>query len=229
VQAKSTSEPEPRKPRPYHSTRRAQQAAGTRSAILAAARELFVSQGYARTTVGHIARRAEVAVDTVYATIGRKPAVLRQVLETALSGTDEVVPAEHRDYVTRVRASPTARGKITEYVTGLVAVQARLAPVFLALRDAAMSDPESAANWRAIANRRAANMRLFTADLRSTGELRQDLNDDDVADILWSMNSSEYWVLLVGERGWSEGRFASYLIDAWARLLLADPRASSTT
>jgi len=131
--------------RRYHSPRRAQQAAATRSAILASARELFVSQGYAATTVSDIARRAQVAVDTVYATIGRKPAVLRQVLETALSGTDEVVPADQRDYVARVRAAPTARAKITEYVTGLVAIQARLAPVFLALRDAGSTDADSAA------------------------------------------------------------------------------------
>ena len=35
------------------------------------------------------------------------------------------------------------------------------------------------------------------------------------------MNGTEYWVLLVGERGWRAERFATYLIDAWSRLLLA--------
>ena len=34
------------------------------------------------------------------------------------------------------------------------------------------------------------------------------------------MNSPEYWVLLVGERGWTHRRFATYLVDAWARVLL---------
>ena len=63
-------------------------------------------------------------------------------------------------------------------------------------------------------------MRDFAADLRSTGELREDLTDSDVADIIWSMNSSEYWVLLVGERGWTAERFGAFLIDAWYRLLL---------
>jgi AcrR family transcriptional regulator len=213
----------PDRVRRYHSPRRAQQAAATRSAILASARELFVSQGYAATTVGDIARRAQVAVDTVYATIGRKPAVLRQVLETALSGTDEAVPADERDYVARVRAAPTARRKIAEYVSGLVAIQARLAPVFLALRDAGSTDTDSAAAWREIADRRATNMLRFAADLRATGELRDDLTDRQVADIVWSMNGPEYWVLLVDERRWSHDQFAGYLIDAWSRLLLRDP------
>src|SRR5881628_145973 len=85
-------------PRHYHSPRRAEQAAATRGAVLDAAREAFVSNGYAATTVADIARRARVAVDTVYATVGRKPALLREVLEAAISGTDDAVPAADRDY-----------------------------------------------------------------------------------------------------------------------------------
>jgi AcrR family transcriptional regulator len=206
--------------RSYHSPRRAEQAAATRGAVLAAAREAFVSNGYAGTTVADIARRARVAVDTVYTTVGRKPALLREVLETAISGTDQAIPAEDRDYVARVRAAPTASAKIETYARAVVGIQARLAPVFLALRDAATTDPDSATLWTEITERRARNMRDFAADLRSTGELRPDLSDDDVADIVWSMNGPEYWVLLVGERGWSPERFGDHLADAWTRVLL---------
>jgi hypothetical protein len=35
-------------------------------------------------------------------------------------------------------------------------------------------------------------MREFAADLRSTGELRTDLTDREVADIIWTMNGPEY-------------------------------------
>lgn len=209
--------------RTYHSPRRAQQAAQTRAAILAAARSLFVDQGYARTTIADVARAAGVAVDTVYAAIGRKPALLREVLETALSGTDEVVPGPERDYAARVRAATSARDKIAAYVSGLVPLQTRLAPVFLALRDAGASDADSAATWQQIAERRGRNMLLFAADLRTTGELRDDLTDQDVADIVWSMNGSEYWVLLVSGRGWTPERVGAHLTDAWTRLLLRDP------
>src|SRR3954447_3993933 len=72
----------------YHSPRRADQALATRRAVLEAARDLFVRKGYLQTTVADIAREARVAVDTVYAAVGRKPAILREVLETAISGTD---------------------------------------------------------------------------------------------------------------------------------------------
>src|SRR5690349_3233958 len=209
--------------RRYHSPRRAEQALATRRAVLDAARDLFVRKGYLATTVADIAREARVAVDTVYATVGRKPALLREVLETAISGTDQAVPAEQRDYVARVRAAPTAAGKIEAYVSGLVELQPRLAPVYLALRDAAATDPDSAALWREISGRRARNMRAFAADLRATGELRTDLSDDEIADIVWSMNGPEYWTLLVSDRGWSAEQFGHHLPEAWQRLFLADP------
>jgi len=162
----------------------------------------------------------------VYATLCRKPALLREVVETAISGGDQAVPAEQRNYVARVRAATTARGKIEAYVAGLVDIQPRLAPVYLALRDAAATDADSAALWSEISGRRAANMRLFAADLRSTGELRPDLPDDEVADVVWSMNGPEYWTLLVVDRGWEPERFAAVLVDAWTRLLTttAHPR-----
>jgi AcrR family transcriptional regulator len=208
--------------RRYHSPRRVEQAALTRRAILAAARTLFVSKGYLATTVADIAREARVAVDTIYATVGRKPELLREVLETALSGTDHVVPGKQRDYVVRSRAAPSAREKFEAYIDGLVKIQSRLAPIFLAMRDAATRDVDSAALWTEISERRARNMRDFAADLRTTGELREDLSDDEVADIIWSMNAAEYWALLVGDRGWTHERFAAFLNDAWTRMFLAE-------
>ena len=212
--------------RGYHAPRRAAHAAATRHAVLAAARELFVSRGYTATSVAEIATRAGVSVDTIYATVGRKPILLRELVETALSGTDQAVPAIQRDYVIRVGQAATAREKIEIYAGAIGGIQQRLGPVFLALRDAAISDPDCAALWRRISQRRAANMRLFAADLRSTGQLRPDLSDDEVADIVWSMNAAEYWVLLVHDRGWSPGRFTTWLADAWTRLLIdAESRA----
>jgi len=206
-------------PRRYHSPRRAEQAVATRHAVLDAARELFIGKGYLATTVADVARQARVAVDTVYATVGRKPALLRAVLEAAISGSDQAVPAEQRDYVVRVRSASSGRAKIELYVAGLVELQPRLAPVYLALRDAAATDAESAALWAEISGRRAANMRLFAADLRGTGDLRPDLSDDDVADLVWSMNGPEYWNLLVTDRGWPPDRFAALLVDVWTRYL----------
>jgi AcrR family transcriptional regulator len=213
--------------RRYTSALRAEQAAATKRAVLAAARELFAEHGYAATSVAAIAARAGVAVDTLYAAVGRKPVILRQLLETAISGTDDEVPALERAYVGRVRAAPSAAEKIALYAAAIAQLGVRLAPVHLALAEAALSDPECAALRAEISARRAANMRLFAADLRAAGGVRDDLTDDQVADIVWSMNASEYRALLVGERGWTAEEFGVYLADAWTRLLLEPSKGIS--
>ncbi|MBD1537694.1 TetR/AcrR family transcriptional regulator [Arthrobacter sp. S13_S34] len=206
--------------RRYHSPRRREQAAATRDAILAAAREMFVTEGYARSTVADIGRRAGVAVDTIYAAVGRKPDLLRAVVESAISGTGQAVPAEERDYVRRLRRAATAAEKISIYADALVRIQPRLAPVYAALRDAAVTDGDCDALWKQISERRAANMRKFIDDLASTGELRNDRPAAELADMVWSMNGPEYWLLLVDQRGWTPAQFAAWLADAWGRLLL---------
>ena len=206
--------------RRYHSPRRREQAAATRDGILAAARELFVTEGYARTTVADIGRRAGVAVDTIYAAVGRKPDLLRAVVEAAISGTGQAVPAEERDYVRRLRQAATASEKISIYADALARIHPRLAPVYAALRDAAGTDGDCDALWKQISERRAANMRKFIDDLGSTGELRNDRPAAELADVVWSMNGPEYWLLLVDQRGWTPAQFAAWLADAWGRLLL---------
>jgi AcrR family transcriptional regulator len=208
-------------PRPYHAPQRAERAATTRRAVVSAAHELFTTQGYSATTVGQIAERAGVAVDTLYAVVGRKPVLLREVVETAVSGEGGPVPAEQRGYVRAVRAAATAGEKIDLYAAALARSGPRVAPLFLALRDAAARDATCAALHTEITERRAANMRLFAADLRATGELRPDLSDDEVADIVWSMNAADYYALLVHRRGWTPQRYGAFLADAWKRLLLS--------
>jgi AcrR family transcriptional regulator len=207
--------------RHYHSPRRIERAGATRHAVLTAARELFVGNGYAATTVAEIADRAGVSVDTVYATVGRKPALLRELVETAVSGTGQAVPAEQRDYVTRIHAAAAAREKLTIYAFAITEIQQRLAPVFLALRAAATTDSDCANLWAEIADRRATNMLTFATELRQTGQIRDDLTDTHIADIIWSMNAAEYWALLVQQRSWTPTEFAHWLTDAWTRVLLA--------
>ncbi len=208
--------------RKYDNARREEQAARTRHEIITAARSLFVDQGYARTTVAQIAERAGVNVDTVYTSVGRKPDLMRELVESAISGRDEAVPAEEREYVQRLHASTSAAEQLQIYADAITLIQQRLAPTFLALRDAALVDEDCRALWRQISERRAANMRRMAAAMRATGELRADLSDDEVADIIWSMNAAEYWDLLVTQRGWSPEQFRDWVLDAWTRALLAD-------
>jgi AcrR family transcriptional regulator len=206
--------------RRYDATRRREAAARTRSAILDAARELFTERGYTATPVTAIAERAGVALDTVYASVGRKPELARLLIEAAISGTGQAVPAEQRDYVRAVRTAPDAAAKIATYAAAVTAIAPRLAPVLGIIQQAARAEPELSRLWDQIAERRAANMRRFVADLATAAPLR--LDRDQAADIVWATNSAEMYQLLVGQRGWSPQRYERFLADTWHRLLFAD-------
>jgi len=206
--------------RRYRSTVRTQQAARTRQSVLVAARDLFEAQGYEGTSVAAIAERAGVSVDTVYAAAGRKPELLLAAVDMTLGSTTEPVPAQERDYVVAIREAPTARDKIEVYAAALGRLMPKVVPLLETLAQAAAGDPECARVRDAIAERRAANMRLFAADLRATGELRSDLTDEEVADIVWAMNSADYYALLVHARGWTAERYGRHIADAWRRVLL---------
>jgi AcrR family transcriptional regulator len=204
--------------RRYDASRRQEAAARTRQAILEAALQLFTDRGYAATPMTAVAEHAGVALDTVYAAVGRKPELARLLIETAISGGTEAIPAEERDYVQAIRAAPDAGSKITIYAAAMRAIAVRLGPVLGILQQAALTEPELAGLWQEIAARRAANMRRFAADLAGVSALRMEA--DEAADIIWATNAPELYQLLTAQRGWTPDRYERFLADAWRRLLL---------
>jgi AcrR family transcriptional regulator len=214
------------KRRKYDASRRRRAAEQTRAAVLGAARELFTTRGYARTSVLDIARLAGVSVDTLYATVGRKPQLLLAVHDMVLAGADVPLDAEQRDYVQRVRAAPSAEQKIAVYADALAELLPRTVPLLNSLRAAGESDPACRDIYAELIERRSRNMRLFAADLRATGQLRDDLDDDTVADIVWSMNAPEYYSL-IRSRGWTPQQYARILREVWTRTLLRGDKAGS--
>ena len=213
--------------RAYHSTFRSKSAKATRESIIKSARAIFLEKGYAATTMSAIALAAGTALDTVYATVGKKPALFRLLIETAISGTNTAVPVAERAYVRAIRAEADAAVKLRLYAAALGRIQPRLAPLLRVLQGAASLDRELRTLWQTISQRRADNMRLLARNLAATGRLRSGLYQSKVADIIWSMNSPEFCQLLVEQRGWSIKEYERWLGDAWIQLLL-EPRASST-
>jgi AcrR family transcriptional regulator len=208
------------KSRPYDSRRRQAQSTNTRQRILDAARHLILDRGYRATTIGAVAAEAGVSVDTIYALVGRKPVILRELIEQAISGTDHAVEAEEREYVTAMRAEPEPAKKLAIYARAVCTIQTRMAPLFLALRDASSTEVEAERVWKDISERRAANMGKLVRDVADPGGLRAGVSLDDAADVVWAMASSELYVMLTAERGWSPAHYEGWLADTWCRLLL---------
>lgn len=211
------------KSRSYDNAGRESQSAETRQRIVEAARRLMVEKGYRGTTIAAVAERAGVHVDTVYQLVGRKPVLLRELIEQAISGTTGAIAAEDRDYVRAMAREPDPARKLDIYAGAIRHIQARMAPLLLALRDASSTEPDAARVWREISERRAANMRKLAQELAAAGGLRPGLSVDEAADVIWATNSPEVYVLLTTERGWTPERYEGWLADTWHRLLLPAP------
>lgn len=214
--------PTQRKTRTYDGSQRRAAAEQTRERVIGAARVLFVERGYAATPVSEIAQAAGVSVDTVYATAGRKPQLLLTVVDMVLASSPRPLPAAERDYVRAVRGADSARDKLATYAAALARLMPTVAPLLLALRDAGLTDADCADTWQHVVERRARNMLDLAADLRATGQVRDDLGDQQVADLIWSTNSPE-WFTAYTSRGRSPEQYAETLADLWTRTLLAAP------
>lgn len=214
--------PDDVKARSYRSPVRTAQAAATRQRILDAARALLEAQGYEATSVTALAEAAGVSVDTLYTAVGRKPQIVLAVIDDLLGGEQ----AAQRAYVREIQAEPSAVGKVAVYAQAASQLVPRIAPLQDALRKAGESDAACATAWRALTQRRARNMLQFAQELRGTGDLRPDLGDRQVADIIWSTNASEFWGLFQ-QRGWTPQEYGAFLADMWTRMLLVDGVRSS--
>jgi AcrR family transcriptional regulator len=206
--------------RRYDASRRQAAAIQTRRAIAAAARDLFIARGYAGTTMAAIAEAAGVSHETVYAIFGPKPALFRHLVEIALSGADEPIPALEREIVRQVRAEPDPRRMIDLFAHSIRLLHERLAPLFIILSEGARTDPDLKALADELSSRRVGHMRVLVADLAAKGGLRADLSPEMAADVIWAMNSSEFYLLCAHDRGWPPETFERWLADAWKRLLL---------
>lgn len=213
-------------PRGYDSSRRREASGETRTAILAAARALLIERGYHSTTVADIASAAGVHIDTVYRLVGRKPVLLRELVEQAISGTDRAVAADDREEVIAIKAATDPAVKVALYARAVRAVHERLAPLLRSLRDAAVTDSEASVVWHEISERRASNMRRFIDDVRKAGGLREGLSIGVAADTVWLTNSVEVYVMLTDQRGWSSEAYEAWLVDLWSRYLLPPERHS---
>src|SRR5260221_6295713 len=82
-------------PRRAATQARGEQARRTRRAIVTAAHDLFLAQGYAATTIDGIAEAAHVSRRTVFNSVGGKVALLKLALDWPLSGTTNPLPRTH--------------------------------------------------------------------------------------------------------------------------------------
>lgn len=206
--------------RPYRSALREEGARRTRRAVTAAAAELFVSQGYATTSLADVAVRAGVARPTVFAAFGSKAALLRQVLDEALAGDDDPVPVAERPWFRPVWEARTADAVLDAYASVCTIIGERAGRVFEVVRRAADTAPEIAELWAQTRDNRLAGARMVLDHLGTVGRLGPEVAPDRAVDRLWLLNDPAHFTALVQERGWTAEEYRGWLAAAMKAALL---------
>lgn len=134
--------------------------ARTETAILDAAQDLFLAQGYVPTTLAQIGERAGVATRTVFVRFGSKVALFRRVIDRALAGDDEPIDVAHRPRTQDALTAPTLAQRLDALIDVTTGIMQRAAALFDVAAQAEGLEPELADAWQA--GRRA------TADLAAS-------------------------------------------------------------
>jgi AcrR family transcriptional regulator len=204
--------------RRYDGSARRRRALESRAAILSAAQEHFLARGYAATTLGSIAERAAVSVETIYKAFGNKAGLLRAVHDQALIG-DEPVPAYQRaDAHGATHEDP--RDLVEAWGRLVGEVMPRVAPILLLVRAAAATAPEVEGLWRALEDRRLERMGENARHLADRGQLRDGCTWERAREVLWAYTSPELFERLVLRQGWTPEEYGRFVAVGIAGTIL---------
>jgi AcrR family transcriptional regulator len=210
----------PVKPSPRN---RRDRALETRRKILRAAEAEFRANGYFATPMTAIAKRAGVAVQTVYFVFHTKAELLSAAFDATVLGDRNPMPPEQSEWWRQLSTAPDARAALAAFVVGNGEILRRASPLAEVVRAAAPSDPEAAhvhdhhERLRAEAYGRAIEL------IGAGGALRPDVTVEQATDVLLTLAGPATYLAFTRDRGWSHSRFLTWTGAALAELLLAAP------
>jgi len=199
--------------RRYDASSRRAAAAATRERICAAAEELFVRDGYARTSVRAVAQAAGVAEATIYLAFPGKGALLDAVIiratrDNAAESLDAIAAAPPDEILSRLAASNAV-------------LMARAARLIALGESATLMDAElRPLRERAHRNLRAA-LRDVAVRLAAAGRLRA--SSQEAADTLYAIANEDTYLRMTEGAGLSPERYAAWLASALEAVLLSGP------
>jgi AcrR family transcriptional regulator len=200
---------------------RRRKAEATRRKILRAAHDEFLDSGFHGATMAAIAKRAGVAVQTVYFVFHTKPELISAVIDSAVLG-DEPTPPEATAWWNAMEAEADPAEALRIFVRGASPLFARAAPISEVLRAAALTDDEVRHTHERHEAMRYAAYRQVVEMLARKGTLRDGLDLESATDVFFTIFGDTVYFQLTTERGWSEQRVVDWLCSTLPTLLLSD-------
>ena len=201
----------------YDMSRRRAASARRRRRVLDTAAELFLTHGYAATTVAAVAERAGVSVETIYKSFGGKTGLVRALIDESLEGV-EPEPAEQRSDRAAAAAAGDPRAIISAWTTIGRDVVRRGAPLLIMARAGATVDADLAQLLQEVRERTLARMAHNAEALGP--HLREGVTVEHARDVLVAYLTPELYDTLVHGFGWSLDQWADFQARGIAAQLL---------
>ncbi|HEX9385487.1 MAG TPA: TetR/AcrR family transcriptional regulator [Anaerolineales bacterium] len=211
--------------REYDSTRRQVQANETRRHILEAARKLFMERGYAGATAEAIATEAGVAAQTIYAIFKNKKRMLVSLMNVSpTTGIEDHTPMSERPTVQAVSQEHDQRRQLQMFAEVVANNLDQFAVVSEIMTDAAKIDADFDRILQKLNRQRLEHMTLAVQQIAANGPFRENIDEAEARDIVWTLTSGEVFLLLTRDRGWSKEKYAHWLADILIKDLLPAPK-----
>lgn len=194
--------------------KRAERSRRTREKVVAAARELFIANGYGATSLQEVADRAGVAVQTVYYAFGTKRALFKDVVDVSIAGDAEPVATMERTWFREACAAPTAAEQLRIQVDSTGAILDRVAPIMPVIAAAAATDPEITAQRPGEEDPRYTVQHALADALVTKPGFRSGVSVTRAADMMYGLLSPELYLVFVRDRGWSRETWAEWAYDS---------------
>jgi AcrR family transcriptional regulator len=199
---------------------RQQRSLATEARILDAATRLFLSDGYAATTMAAIAGAAEVSVQSLYLRFGGKLDILTAALDVAIVGDTEPVALLDRAWFAELREAADGPTAARLLAGEMAAIMSRTYPVYEVVLRAGDEARDLLATTKA---QRYEGLRAVAEVLAGKPGFAG-LTTDAAADRLYGVLSEEGYGLLVAERGWSPQAWAEWTAELLAAVLFSGAR-----
>lgn len=203
---------------------RTDRAALTRQRILDCAAKLFVTEGYAATTMEHIARESGVAVQTLYYTFRTKGQLLCEAVEVTAARAEDPAPVAQRTWNQQMMTATSGQRVLALGVEHGADIYVRAAPLWPAVNAAAAADPQVEHYWRGVAANRRIGQARMVDQLAKLDALRTGLEPDKATDLVVVLFGHDVFRGLVGEAGWSVVEYKAWLFTSLVQQLLGRQR-----
>src|SRR4029077_13946197 len=166
---------------------RRERALRTRLRVAQAATDLFATSGYSATTMEAVARRAGVAVQTVYFVFHTKPRLLVEAVKIGGGGAEGASDVMARSWIQEVMGAPDGARRLALAVEHGSLIYQRLGPLWPTIV-AALGEPEVREAWEQIIEGRREGMGRIIELMASRQELRVGLEPALAVDVLFGLH-----------------------------------------